>query len=300
MVGALPQPRAQSPHSGPGRYHNRVTRPETVTSPSSHIHAIRKERTYSWPSRPHPHGHQDHIVSPREQRHEVDQEIRTAGRTNPRPRPPSVPPAANGPRRLPSPVAAIRSILPFASTPVGWNSRPGANGQRRSEPAGRRYRRSSPAQSARPDVQANHVSGLPPAIPGINHLIAVRSQRRPVERPMCQPHTPTSATLWSRQRASTPPRTTPGCSSMSWRRPGWPLGAGSPTCAPAAVWWRSPPLRRAPRRSPRSTSVPMLCDAHASTRCARAWTWMCAWVVGARGGVRAVRPRRLQSAVRAA
>jgi hypothetical protein len=38
-----------------------------VTSPSSHIHAIRQERT-------HIHGHQDHIVSPREQRHEVDQE----------------------------------------------------------------------------------------------------------------------------------------------------------------------------------------------------------------------------------
>ena len=87
------------------------------------------------------------------------------------------------------------------------------------------------------------MSGLPPAIPGINHRSAIRSQRSHVERPMCQPHTPTSATSWSQHRACTPPRKTPGCSPMSWRRPGWPLGAGSPTCAPAAVWWRSPPLR---------------------------------------------------------
>ena len=64
---------------------------------------------------------------------------------------------------------------------------------------------------ARPDVQANHMSGLPPAIGGINHRSAVRSQRSPVERPMCQPHTPTSATLWSRHRACTRPGKTPGC-----------------------------------------------------------------------------------------
>ena len=177
MVGALPQPRAQSPNSGPGRSHNRVTWPETVTSPSSHIHAIRKERT-------HIHGHQDHIVSPREQRHEVDQE-----NSDSRPdksTPAAAKRAASSKRSTETPftVAAVRSIVPFASTPVGWNSRPGANGQRRSEPAGRRIRRSSPARSARPDVQANHMRGLPPAIPGINHRSAVRSQRSPVERPM--------------------------------------------------------------------------------------------------------------------
>ena len=152
----------------------------------------------------------------------------------------------------------------------------------------------------RPDVQANHMSGLPPAIPGINHRSAVRSRRSHVERPMCQPHTPTSATSWSRHRACTPPRKTPGCSPMSWRRPGWPLGAVSPTCAPAAVWWRSPPLRWAPRRSPRATSVPVPCDAHASMRCVRAWTWMCTSSRGRARSSRAVRPRRLQSAVRAA
>lgn len=39
----------------------------------------------------------------------------------------------------------------------------------------------------------------------------------------------------------------------------------------------APLLSRAPLRSPRSTSVPVLCDAHGSTRCARAWTWMCTW-----------------------
>lgn len=39
------------------------------------------------------------------------------------------PPASAGTMGSPSVVAAIRSIVRFASTPVGWNSRPGANGR---------------------------------------------------------------------------------------------------------------------------------------------------------------------------
>ena len=73
--------------------------------------------TYSWPSRPH---RQPERAAARSRPRNIRP---TAGRTNPRPRPPSVPPAANDPRRAPSPVAAIRASVPFASTPVGWNSR---------------------------------------------------------------------------------------------------------------------------------------------------------------------------------
>jgi hypothetical protein len=62
-----PSPERSPRTAGPAAPTTGVTRRETGTSPSSHFHAIRRERT-------HIHGHQDHIVSPREQRHEVDQE----------------------------------------------------------------------------------------------------------------------------------------------------------------------------------------------------------------------------------
>ena len=136
--GHCPSP--ESPHSGPGRSPNRCHPARNGdVSIESHPRNSAGKDTYSWPSRPH---RQPERAAARSRPRKIRP---TAGRTNPRPRPPSVPPAANGPRRLPSPVAAVRSIVPFASTPVGWNSRPGANWPRRSEPAGRRYRRSSPA-----------------------------------------------------------------------------------------------------------------------------------------------------------
>ena len=117
MLGALPQPRAQSPHSGPGRSHN--WRHPARTGDVS-IESLPRNSA----GRTHIHGHQDpHRQPERAAARSRPRKIRTAGRTIPRPRPPSVPPAANGPRRLPSPVAAIRASVPFASTPVGWNSR---------------------------------------------------------------------------------------------------------------------------------------------------------------------------------
>ena len=103
--------------------------------------------TYSWPSRPH---RQPERAAARSRPRKIRP---TAGRTNPRPRPPSVPPAANGPRRSPSSVAAIRASVPFASTPVGWNSRAWRMGRagldRQGGDIGDLH-----SPGARPDVQA--------------------------------------------------------------------------------------------------------------------------------------------------
>ena len=137
--------------AGPAAPTTGVTRRENGdVSIESHPRNSAGKDTYSWPSRPHS---QPERAAARSR---PTKKIRTAGRTNPRPRPPSVSPAANGPRRPPSPVAAIRSIVPFASTPVGWNSRPGANGQRQSEPGGRRYRDVHPPGAPGPIVQHSY------------------------------------------------------------------------------------------------------------------------------------------------
>ena len=106
---------------------------KTVTSPSSHIHAIRQERT-------HIHGDQDHIVSPREQQHEVDQEKfgQPAGQIH-----------ARGRQACRQQQTVHGDPFTGGGDPLDRAVRqhPGrveqptvANGPRRSEPAGRRYR----------------------------------------------------------------------------------------------------------------------------------------------------------------
>ena len=103
------------------------------TSPSSHIHAIRQERT-------HIHGDRDHIVGPREQRHEVDQEKfgQPAGQIH-----------ARGRQACRQQQTVQGDPFTGGGDPLDRAVRqhPGrveqlsvANGPRRSEPAGRRYR----------------------------------------------------------------------------------------------------------------------------------------------------------------
>ena len=301
MVGALPQPRAQSPNSGPGRSHNRVTRPETVTSPSSHIHAIRKERT-------HIHGHQDHTFmaikttsSARESSGtKSTKKIRTAGRTNPRPRPPSVPPAANGPRRLPSrwrrSARSCRSPAPLSGGTADRGRMGSAGLNRQGGDIGDLHPPGAPGPMSRQITCAVYHRRYRALI-----TAALSDHSEALSKGRCVNRIHRRARRCGRGRGRVRP---PGRLPVAHRCPGEDrAGHWAPDRRPVHRQRCGGDHRRCAGRlgGHRVRHLSPCRAMRTRQRGVRGRGRGCApGVVGARGGVRAVRPRRLQSAVRAA